>query len=128
MNIEQSELEVFVGRVMQPDKEVVVDFGTGVRRQMIVYDDSLFIDTCSMMEQLTALLKEKIPFKHREIHDFSELDQPIIFNCTGINSNKLNHDSSLYPVQGQLVMLENQDPDDFEYMMTVDWNEGFTSP
>lgn len=43
-----------------------------------------------------------------------------------MGSRKLNHDHSLKAVQGHLVMLENQEPDDFTYMMIVDWNEGFT--
>lgn len=126
VDLEQSELEVFVGRVMQPAKEVVLDFGTGVTRRMLAYDDSLFIDTGFIMERLTALLKEKIILCQREIQDFSELEQPVVFNCTGIGSSELNSDASLYPVQGHLLMLKDQNPRDFGYMMIVDWDEGYT--
>lgn len=126
VDLEQSELEVFVGRVMQPAKEVILDFGTGVTRRMLAYDDSLFIDTGLMMDQLTALLKDKIVFCQKEIQDFQELDQSVIFNCTGSGSSDLNGDDALYQVQGHLLMLKDQDPSEFQYMMIVDWDEGYT--
>lgn len=127
LNHEQSELEVFVGKVMEPAKKVVLDFGNGVTRQMLAYDDSIFIDTGLMMELLTNLLKNRVTFVKKEIREFSDLDESIIFNCTGMGSRKLNHDNLLEPVQGHLVFLENQDPKELQYMMIMDWNEGVTS-
>ena len=30
---------------MQPAKDVLLDFGTGVQRSMVAYDDGIFMDT-----------------------------------------------------------------------------------
>ena len=42
-SIEDSELEDLVGHGMDHAKKVEVDFGTGVKRQMVEYDDSLLL-------------------------------------------------------------------------------------
>ena len=57
-NREESGLEPYVGKVMQPAKDVILDFGTGTTRKMVAYDDGIFIDTAVMMINLTAYLKQ----------------------------------------------------------------------
>lgn len=121
-SIQDSELENLVGRGMEPAKEVQVDFGNGVKRKMIVYDDSLFIDTESMMHQLKMVLNEKIRFEKRWVNSFIDLSEKVLFNCTGIGSKALNRDNALYPVQGHLLMLQNQNPDAAQYMLIVNFN------
>ncbi len=61
-NREESGLEPYVGKVMQPAKEVILDFGTGTTRKMIAYDDGIFIDTAVMMTYLTEYLKPHVKF------------------------------------------------------------------
>jgi len=116
-----SELEDLVGRGMQPAKEVVVDFGSGVKREMIVYDDSLFIDTGAMMDQLKSYLCPKISFNKHTVKAFADLQERIIFNCTGLGAKELNQDDHMYPVEGHLIMLQNQKPEELQYMLIVNF-------
>lgn len=48
-------------------------------------------------------------FKQRKIFDFEELsdDFDVIVNCTGLGARELCDDPKLYPVKGQLVIVEN---------------------
>lgn len=48
-NREESGLEAYIGIVMQPAKDVILDFGTGTTRKMVSYDDGISIDTAKMM-------------------------------------------------------------------------------
>lgn len=114
---EESGLEPYVGKVMNPAKDVVVDFGTGVTREMVVYDDGIFMDTGALMNEMRAYLEGKIHFKQARIQDFSEIESKIIVNCSGLGSKDLNGDSDLVPVQGHLIMLRDQNPEDLQHMM-----------
>ncbi|MFZ4723280.1 MAG: FAD-dependent oxidoreductase, partial [Phycisphaerales bacterium] len=58
----ESGLEPYVGKVMQPAKDVTLDFGTGTTRRMVVYDDGIFMDTAVMMQSLTDWLKPRVKF------------------------------------------------------------------
>ena len=44
-NREESGLEPYVGQVMEPAKDVTLDFGNGTTRDMVVYDDGIFTGT-----------------------------------------------------------------------------------
>lgn len=69
-NREESGLEPYVGKVMKPAKDVTVDFGTGTRRDMVVYDDGIFIDTAIMMISLTEYLKPLVKFVTNKVKTF----------------------------------------------------------
>jgi len=117
---EESGLEPYVGVVMQPAKDVVLDFGNGTQRKMVAYDDGIFVDTAIFMSSLRKiLLKRNVTFKNKHIQSFAELREKYIFNCTGGFAKALTHDNELVSVQGHLVMLKDQHPNDMNYMILV---------
>ncbi|WP_375326463.1 FAD-dependent oxidoreductase [Candidatus Tisiphia endosymbiont of Nemotelus uliginosus] len=126
-NREDSGLEPYVGKVMQPAKDVILDFGNGTTRNMVVYDDGIFIDTARMMSDLTNYLKKKkIKFIKKEIKSFTEIKGPVIINCTGLGSAALNEDTEMVSIQGHLIMLKNQVPKDLQYMILIYLKDGVT--
>lgn len=105
---------------MEPAKDVMVDFKNGATHQMVVYDDGIFMDTGALMKSLTQTLKKsKIKFVKKKIHSFSELKQNVIFNCSGMGAKELSNDSKMVSVQGHLIMLQHEKPQDLNYMMLV---------
>lgn len=124
---EESGLEPYVGKVMQPAKDVLVDFKNGTTHKMVVYDDGIFFDTQSLMQSLHSLFKQyKIKFVKLKVNNFSDIKQNIIFNCSGIGAKQLNNDKSIVSVQGHLMMLKMQNPQDINYMMLTYFGEGKT--
>lgn len=117
---EHSGLEPYVGQVMQPAKDVTVDFGNGTTRKMVVYDDGIFINSAKMMADLTKYLKSRnVKFVNKTVTSFSDIKDKYIFNCTGLGAVILNKDSKMSSVQGHLIMLKNQKPKDLQYMILV---------
>jgi D-amino-acid oxidase len=124
---EDSGLEAYVGKVMKPAKEVMLDFGNGTTRQMVVYDDGIFMNTALLMTELHEFINaHNIQIKLRKISTFDELNEKFIFNCSGLGAGELNHDAALVPVQGHLIMLKNQVPENMNYMILVYLGEGKT--
>ncbi|HVX01075.1 MAG TPA: FAD-dependent oxidoreductase [Candidatus Babeliaceae bacterium] len=123
LNREDSGLEPYVDIVMKPAKDVVLDFGNGTMRQMVVYDDGIFIDTAKMMASLRSYLESRVVFIQQKITDFAQIADKYIINCTGLGSRELNHDAEFIPVQGHLIMLKDQDPADLQYMILVYFGE-----
>ena len=124
---EDSGLEPYVGKVMAPAKEVVLDFGNGTTRKMVVYDDGIYMDTATLMGELHAYLKTHgIRIVKRKINSFVELKQKFIFNCSGLGSSQLANDREVMPVQGHLIMLKNQVPQNLNYMILVYFGDGTT--
>ncbi|MCC8371268.1 MAG: FAD-binding oxidoreductase [Rickettsia endosymbiont of Pseudomimeciton antennatum] len=115
-----SDLEPYVvGKVMKPAKDVILDFGNGTTRKMVAYDDGIFMDTATLMTELTNYLKPKVKFVKKKITTFSEIDTKYIINCTGLGAKELNKDNALVSVQGHLIMLKNQKPQDLQYMILI---------
>jgi D-amino-acid oxidase len=126
-NREDSGLEPYVGKVMTPAKDIIIDFGNCTKRNMICYDDGIFIDTEKMMIGLREYLeKKKIKFVEKKVHSFAELKENFIINCTGLGSSELNRDVKMSSVQGHLIMLKDQNPKELQYMLLVYFNEGKT--
>ena len=123
---EESGLEPYVGQVMQPAKDVVVDFGNGTTRDMVVYDDGILIDTALMMEELHAYLESRVTFVEQKVLNFADLPNNLVFDCAGLGSGVLNGDAEVVSVQGHLIMLKDQVPADMEYMILVYFDEGLT--
>jgi hypothetical protein len=123
---EESGLEPYVGQVMQPAKDVVVDFGNGTTRDMVVYDDGIFIDTALMMDELHAFLETRVTFVEQKVLNFADLPNKLVFDCAGLGSGALNGDTEVVSVQGHLIMLKDQVPADMEYMILVYFDEGVT--
>ncbi len=125
-NREESGLEPYVGQVIMPAKDVVLDFGNGTRRSMVVYDDGIFMDTAVLMDELSTYLKPRVRFVKREVTDLASVGTRVVFNCTGLGAGKLSRDEAVVSVQGHLVMLKDQTPADLQSMILVYFNEGTT--
>ena len=124
---EDSGLEPYVGKVMNQAKEVILDFGNGTTRKMIVYDDGIYMNTALLMTELhTFINAHYIPIILGKIHSFDELEQNFIFNCSGLGAIELTNDHALVAVQGHLIMLKNQVPENMNYMILVYFGEGKT--
>ncbi|MBU3576191.1 FAD-dependent oxidoreductase [Polynucleobacter sp. UK-Mo-2m-Kol15] len=124
---EDSGLEAYVGKVMNPAKEVMLDFGNGTTRKMVVYDDGIFMNTALLMAELHDFINvHHINIVLGKIHAFDELEQKFIFNCSGLGAAELTKDKALVPVQGHLIMLKNQIPENMNYMILVYFGEGVT--
>jgi hypothetical protein len=121
-----SGLEPYVGIVMQPAKDVVLDFGNGTQRPMVAYDDGIFIDTAVMMKALSDVLQDSVRFEKRKVGSFDELSANLIFDCTGLGAGALNDDPAMVSVQGHLIMLKDQTPQDLQYMILVYFGEDKT--
>lgn len=126
-NREDSGLEPYVGKVMQPAKEVLLDFGNGTTRPMVAYDDGIYMDTALLMGELRNYINAKhIPIVQKKLTSLAELPQKFIFNCSGLGAAQLANDAEVVPVQGHLIMLKNQAPKDLNYMLLVYFGEGQT--
>jgi len=124
---EDSGLEAYVGKVMNPAKDVILDFGNGTSRKMVAYDDGIFMNTALLMAELHAFINaHHINIALGKIHSFEELKETFIFNCSGLGAVELANDTALVPVQGHLIMLKNQVPENMNYMILVYFGEGET--
>lgn len=126
-NRQESGLEPYVGKVMKPAKDVILDFGNGTQRKMVAYDDGIFIDTAKMMVVLRQYLEGRnITFIQKKITSFNDVPTKYIINCSGLGAVELNEDKALDSVQGHLIMLKDQNPADLQYMILVYFDEGQT--
>lgn len=124
---EESGLQSYVGVVVNPARDVVLDFNNGKTQKMVVYDEGIFIDTAKMMEGLTEYLKsKKVEFVQKKVSKFTDIDSKFVINCTGLGSFELNGDEDMVSVQGHLVMLKDQNPKDLQYMILVYFGDGKT--
>lgn len=89
---------------------VTVDFNTGKRFAAMEYKVP-FMNTSVLMSELEAMrIKMGIPIIQKQVSDFQELDEAIVFNCAGLGAKELTHDPRIIPVQGHLISLKNQPP------------------
>ena len=124
---EDSGLEAYVGKVMNPAKDVILDFGNGTTRKMVAYDDGIFMNTALLMAELHEFINtNNIKIVVGKIDSFDDLQEKFIFNCSGLGAVELAKDASLVPVQGHLIMLKNQLPENMNYMILVYFGEGKT--
>ncbi|MES2272980.1 MAG: FAD-dependent oxidoreductase [Chlamydiota bacterium] len=90
-------------------EEVTLDFGNGVTHPNYHAYMTYFLDTTSLMQQLTREVERlQIPIELKEIQSFDELQEEIIFNCTGMGARELNGDSKMIPVRGHLIALNEK--------------------
>jgi hypothetical protein len=111
-------LEAYEDVVMRKPQDVLIDFGNGKQYEMKVYDDGIFIDTGFMMNSLTVFLHNKVRWVQKKVTSFEELDAPCIFNCAGLGAKHINNDDAMVSVQGHLILLEEQNPADMNYMIS----------
>lgn len=124
---DESGLEPYVGKVMQPAKDVHLDFDNGTTQKMVAYDDGIFIDTGVLMDSLTNHLRSEVKFVKQEIKDFSEIETQYIINCAGLGGKELTNDPAMVSVQGHLIMLKDQKWEDLQHMILVYFDERLTA-
>lgn len=111
-------LEAYEGKVMNKPQDVIIDFSNGKRYEMKVYDDGIYMDTGILMQALTTFLKDKAQWIQKHVASFDEIEAPIVFNCTGLGAKFLNNDNQMVSFQGHLILLEDQNPSDMNYMIS----------
>ncbi len=118
---DSSGLEPYVAaKVMKSATDVEVQFKDSLKvRDMVVYDEGIFINTASFMQLLTNYLRvQKVKFNQiKQLTSFQNISQHYIFDCTGMGSKKLNGDEQMVPVAGHLIMLQRQDAKKLNYML-----------
>jgi hypothetical protein len=50
----------------------------------------------------------------------------VVFDCSGLGAGALNGDAKMVSVQGHLIMLKDQRPQDLQHMILVYFREGTT--
>lgn len=128
-NLEDFGLEPYVAAgAMQPAKEVILDFQNGTTRKMYAYDDCIFMDVPTIMQDLREVLIEQgVPFIQQKVDSFADLEDKVVLNCSGLGSQKLTGDEKLISVQGHLVLLKDQNLEDITYMVEMYMRKGTTS-
>ena len=119
-------LQPYEGIVMNKPLDVIIDFGNGKQYEMQVYDDGIFMDTGIMMNALTRFLQNKVQWVQKRMASLDEIDAPCIFNCAGLGARQINQDDAMVSVQGHLILLEDQDPADMDYMISFHVEYGIT--
>lgn len=107
-------------RGMIPPKEyVTLDFGNGVIHENFVKYMTYFMNTTTLMRQLNVeAARLGIPVIQKELHDFSEVPEEVVFNCSGLGGRELNNDNAMIPVRGHLItMNEDSGSAHMEYMI-----------
>ena len=110
------------GLINCPEK-VTIDFGNNKVYEAMEYK-TIFINSNIIMEELQRnIIELGITINKREINSFKEIDEPIIFNCTGLGAKNLAEDKRIVPVQGHLITLKNQpNIEDLQYMINFKVN------
>ncbi len=100
-------LEDLIDRGSLPKTQcVTLDFGNNVVHKNFLENHSFFMNTKSLMRQLTATAASMgIPIEVREVQAFEEVLEPVLINCTGLGARTLNSDDKLIDVRGHLVGL-----------------------
>lgn len=102
-----SGLEEFEAKgLIPPKKEVTLDFGNGVSYANYHKYQSYFLDTSLLMKTLSEEIRRLgIPLEIKEIQSFEEVEENVIFNCSGLGARLLNHDEQMIDVRGHLITL-----------------------
>jgi hypothetical protein len=81
----------------------------------------LFINALDMMRELKREVERlRIPITIQKVHDFDDLSETVIFNCSGLGAKALANDTRVVPVQGHLITLKDQPPrEELQYMLNV---------
>ena len=105
--------------LIPPPREVLLDFGNGVRHPDFLEYQAYFVNTTELMIQLIQEVERAgIPIETRDIHAFDEIEESVIFNCSGIGAKELCSDSKMIPVRGHLMTLnEKSGTDHMNYMI-----------
>ncbi len=105
--------------LIPPRENVTIDFGNGVRYENFIKFMTYFMDTTSIMIQLREKVASLgIQIEENELVSFNELEEPVIFNCSGLGAKQLNEDEKMIAVRGHLLNLnEHAGSKHMDYMI-----------
>lgn len=91
--------------LIPPHEDVTLDFGA-IQHEGYVKYMTYFMHTTKIMRQLTDEVNRLgIPVEIREVSSWDEVEEEVVFNCSGLGSREINHDCSMIPVRGHLLLL-----------------------
>lgn len=95
--------------LIPPHEQVTLDFGHGVRHENFRKYMTYFMDTTQLMKQLTREVERLgVPIDLETVSSFDDVEEEVVFNCSGIAARELNGDAAMIPVRGHLVLLNEQ--------------------
>lgn len=103
-----------------PQRETVsLDLSNGIKHKKFIKFMTYFMDTAKLMQQLhDEVARLGIAIEIKNVSSFDGVQEDIIFNCTGIGSKELTNDSSMVPVRGHLIILnEHAGTEHMNYML-----------
>lgn len=119
---EENELYPLVacGLIPKP-ADVTIDFGNGISYPDFQRYFSFYLDTAKLMEQLHAEVQRlEIPIERKTVRSFEEIEEPVIFNCSGLGAKMLAGDSSMKGYRGHLLLLSpSAGNEHLDYMISV---------
>ena len=92
-------------------------FGTAYALRYKTYQIDTGVYLNAMVEDVRAAGGRIVVRAFRDLQDVLSLPEPVLVNCTGLGSRTLFADEEIYPVKGQLTVLEQQDA--IDYVITV---------
>lgn len=102
-----------------PMETVDLDFGNGVVHRDFHKFMTFFFDVTTLMQELLGEMNRLgIPLEVRAVESFQDIEEKVIFNCTGLGGKELCKDSRMIPVRGHLVLLnESAGNEHMDYMI-----------
>jgi D-amino-acid oxidase len=95
--------------LIPPRKLVTLDFGGGAVHPHFVEYMTYFMDTSLLMKYLNAEVKRlKIPVEMHPVASFDEVEESVVFNCSGLGGRELNADDQMIAVRGHLLLLNEK--------------------
>jgi hypothetical protein len=103
-----------------PQRETVtLDLSNGIQHKNFIKFMTYFMDTAKLMQQLhDEVVRLGIAIEIKNISSFDDVQEDIIFNCTGMGGKELNNDTSMVPTRGHLIVLnEHAGNEHMDYML-----------
>ncbi len=95
--------------LIPPREYVTIDFGNGLIHENFIKFMTYFMDTTRIMVQLRQEVDRLgIKVQHKELKSFGELQEAVVFNCSGLGAKQLNKDDKMVAVRGHLLNLNEQ--------------------
>lgn len=111
--------DIIEAKLIPEPRKVILDFGNWVMHPNYLEYQTYFMNTTMMMQQMFDKVEALgIPVEIEEITSFDNIEEPIVFNCTGLGARELNHDDKLTAYCGHLILLkESAGTEHMNYMI-----------
>lgn len=104
--------------LVERPEEVTINFTNSKKFYDAIEYKIIFINSAEIMRELKRNIKElNISIEQKEIHSFNNIEEKIVFNCSGFGAKELTGDQRIVPVQGHLITLQNQKIEELQYML-----------